>query len=151
LFEHIIAAFLVTTPPHIPYLPSSHHHPRVSDDNLISEPPKRKKMNTLIHSSNHYLYRVPYPLVSPVLTNKTNLPKFLSTLRRSPYPIACATSNEEVVEEVKVVESNTNEESTSSTFSTPLDKELKKVGCFTPSFYNPSIFISNHILRTPIL
>jgi len=108
-------------------------------------------MNPLIHSSNHYLCRVPYPLVSPVLTNKNNVPKFLSTLRRSRYPIACATSNEEVVEEVKVVESNTNEESTSSAFSTPIDKELKKVGYFRPSFYNPSIFILNHILRTPIL
>ncbi|KEH23700.1 hypothetical protein MtrunA17_Chr7g0259311 [Medicago truncatula] len=94
-------------------------------------------MNTLIHSSNHYLCRVPYPLVSPVLTNKSNLPKFLSTFRRSPYPIACATSNEEVVEEVKVVESNTNEESTSSTFSTPIDKELKKVAQKTAATFAP--------------
>jgi hypothetical protein len=119
LFGHIIAAFLVT-PPHIPYLPSSppHHFPK-------NHPPKTKKMNTLIHSSNHYLCRVPYPLFSPVLTNNANLPRFISTIKRSPYPIACATSNDELTEDIKVVEPNTNDEG--SSFSTPIDKELKRV------------------------
>ncbi|XP_045798919.1 protein RESISTANCE TO PHYTOPHTHORA 1, chloroplastic [Trifolium pratense] len=95
-------------------------------------------MNTLIHFSNHYLCRVPYPLLSPVLTNNTNLPRFISTIKRSPYPIACATSNEEFTEEIKVVEPNTNDEGiTSTTFSTPIDKELKRVAQKTAATFAP--------------
>ncbi|KAK2363571.1 protein RESISTANCE TO PHYTOPHTHORA 1, chloroplastic [Trifolium repens] len=95
-------------------------------------------MNTLIHSSNHYLCRVPYPLFSPVLTNNANLPRFISTIKRSPYPIACATSNDELTEDIKVVEPNTNDEgSTSTTFSTPIDKELKRVAQKTAATFAP--------------
>ncbi|GAU31550.1 hypothetical protein TSUD_333260 [Trifolium subterraneum] len=98
-------------------------------------------MNTLIHSSNHYLCRVPYPLLSPILTNNSNLSRFISTIKRSPYPIACATSNEELTEEIKAVElelNNTNEEgTTSTTFSTPIDKELKRVAQKTAATFAP--------------
>ncbi|XP_058738055.1 protein RESISTANCE TO PHYTOPHTHORA 1, chloroplastic [Vicia villosa] len=94
-------------------------------------------MNTLIHSANHYLCRVPYPSLSPVPTNNTNLPRFIITTKRSPYPIACATSNEEFAEEIKVVEPNTNDGTTSNSFSTPIDKELKRVAQKTAATFAP--------------
>ncbi|WJX78767.1 transcriptional repressor [Trifolium repens] len=92
-------------------------------------------MNTLIHSSNHYLCRVPYPLFSSVVTNNANLPRFISTIKRSPYRISCATSNDELTEDIKVVEPNTNDEG--STFSTPIDKELKRVAQKTAATFAP--------------
>lgn len=103
-------------------------------------------MNTLISppSTNRYLCGVPYSFLSPLrnITTNLNLPRFHSTvatnfLSHSPVLAtlsARATSDEvdtqTVVEELaeeKKVEENTNEDNT-STFSSPIDKELKKVG-----------------------
>lgn len=105
-------------------------------------------MNTLISppSTNRYLGGVPYSFLSPLrnITTNLNLPRFHSTvatnfLSHSPVRAtlsARATSDEvdtqTVVEELSEenkVEENTNEDNTNtSTFSAPIDKELKKVG-----------------------
>lgn len=83
-----------------------------------------------------------YPLFRS--SNTTNLPRFQSTLstitisptvshsllRRTLSPRAAASDEADtqtVDEEVKL-ESETTEGGTTSSFSTPLDKELKKVG-----------------------
>lgn len=118
-----LAAFL---PPHIPYLPSSHRP--VSDEKLkFIHPKKKKKMNTLIHCG------VPYPFSSPLLTKNTNLVRFHSPVLRTLS--ARATSDEtdtQTVNEELTVEPNTIEGSTSTSFSSPIDKELKKVGSLYP-------------------
>ncbi|XP_061341379.1 protein RESISTANCE TO PHYTOPHTHORA 1, chloroplastic [Gastrolobium bilobum] len=113
-------------------------------------------MNTLISpaSSNRYLSGFPYPFPSPVLSNNTNLQRFQCTLptirtnflshslvrgtlsaRATSDEIDTQTVDEELAEEMKV-EPNANEGST-STFSAPIDKELKKVAQKTAATFAP--------------
>ncbi|KAH1070099.1 hypothetical protein AAZX31_03G131600 [Glycine max] len=115
-------------------------------------------MNTLISppSTNRYLCGVPYSFLSPLRHNNNtnlNLPRFHSTvatnfLSHSPVRAtlsARATSDEvdtqTVVEELSEenkVEENTNEDNTNtSTFSAPIDKELKKVAQKTAATFAP--------------
>lgn len=104
-------------------------------------------MNTLISppSTNRYLWGVPYSSFSPVRNNNTNVvnvTRFHSTVSNNLFShslvhatlSARAASDEvdtqivteELAEETNV-EEKTNKENT-STFSAPIDKELKKVG-----------------------
>ncbi|KAJ1433027.1 hypothetical protein SESBI_06243 [Sesbania bispinosa] len=115
-------------------------------------------MNTLISpaSTNRYLSGLPYPLVSPVLSKTTNLPRpsslTLSTTRtnNSSHSVlrgtlsARATSDEtdtqtvvdeELSEEMKVEPDASD--GTTSTFSAPIDKELKKVAQKTAATFAP--------------
>ncbi|KAK7336711.1 hypothetical protein VNO77_17257 [Canavalia gladiata] len=113
-------------------------------------------MNALISppSINRYLCGVSYPFVSSVLINKTNLHRShftFSTIatnllsrslvhctisaRATSDELDTQTVDEELSEEMKV-EQNTNKEST-STFSAPIDKELKKVAQKTAATFAP--------------
>ncbi|XP_014495338.1 uncharacterized protein LOC106757228 [Vigna radiata var. radiata] len=112
-------------------------------------------MNTLISpSTNRYLWAVPYSSLSPVRNNNrnvVNVTRFSSTLTTNVFShslfhaklSARATSDEvdtqivteELAEETNV-EEKTNQEKT-STFSPPIDKELKKVAQKTAATFAP--------------
>lgn len=103
-------------------------------------------MNMLISppSTNRYLCGVPYSFLSPLRNNNNlNLPRFHSTVttnfsshslvrathftRATSDEVDTQTVVEELGEENKV-EENSNVDNNTSTFSAPIDKELKKVG-----------------------
>ncbi|CAJ1906619.1 unnamed protein product [Sphenostylis stenocarpa] len=108
-------------------------------------------MNTLIspNSTYRYLFQVPYSSISSVRNNNTNIvnvTRFHSTATTNlfSHSFVCATLfaratsdevdtqtvTEELAEETNV-EEKTNKENT-STFSAPIDKELKKAGSKFP-------------------
>ncbi|XP_027351811.1 protein RESISTANCE TO PHYTOPHTHORA 1, chloroplastic isoform X2 [Abrus precatorius] len=104
-------------------------------------------MNTLISpvSTNCYLSGVPYPFVSSVL-NTTKLPKSITTnflshslvrgtlsARATSDELDTQTVDEELAEEMKVEQNNDR----TSTFSAPIDKELKKVAQKTAATFAP--------------
>ncbi|XP_020212654.1 protein RESISTANCE TO PHYTOPHTHORA 1, chloroplastic [Cajanus cajan] len=109
-------------------------------------------MNTFISppSTNSYLSGVPYSFMSPLRNNtiNLNLPRFHSTnffshsllratlsARATSDELDTQTLTEELAEETNVEENANNDDA--STFSAPIDKELKKVAQKTAATFAP--------------